>query len=653
MKVLSLFNGMGCIWLALDRIGVTVTHRYSCEIDKYANKVNDANYPDTIQLGSVVDVKGSDLGYIDLLVGGSPCQGFSFAGKGLNFEDTRSKLFFEFVRIYHELREINPNIKFMLENVRMKSEHETVISRMLEISPLYINSTLMSAQNRQRLYWTNIYNKPTDMFGNMYCMIPQPKDKGIFLRDIIEFDVDEKYYLSEKTLERVLGKIPKINPDKSYAIVANNNTGSFGNDRSATLIKEPFGALNDKGNLREVTNNKSTCIDANYWKGIDNHAARTMIVAMRGRNIVDGKRQDYLGAPTEQRLEPNLDDKTNCLTSVQKDNLVIQLNQSKESGGKQPYQQNRIYSTEGKSPCLQAELSSKTHAIEIKNTRDLMTDKYNVEPGYRIRRLTEIECERLQTVPDIAKNVIFELCYESAKSYVNVVNKSPKLLKLVLDAEKTELNEIVKNAILNMNASLQSIKCIALQSAGMLIPKEINQCIKDNLQENSIIASNVATTAMCNVQNQEVDFALQNVFINIIEGKITHFGKEELAPNGNLSTIQKNGNNPLRLFGKEIIQLVEDAEISLNIKKDSNFIYITSHHLNIKNLEQALIIYYLFAKNAITGYTQDTIPIKILLLNFNLKDGYTNHVSSTQRYKMLGNGWTVSVIAHILSHLSL
>lgn len=194
MKVLSLFNGMGCIWLALDRIGVTVTHRYSCEIDKYANKVNDANYPDTIQLGSVVDVKGSDLGYIDLLVGGSQCQGFSFAGKGLNFEDTRSKLFFEFVRIYHELREINPNIKFMLENVNMKKIHQDVISNILDTTPIKINSNLLSAQTRTRLYWVNSIN------------IPIPEDLNIHLESVIEYG--------------------EVDRDKSYCIDANYFKGT-------------------------------------------------------------------------------------------------------------------------------------------------------------------------------------------------------------------------------------------------------------------------------------------------------------------------------------------------------------------------------------------------------------------------------------------
>ncbi len=170
MNVLSTFNGMGCIWIALDRLGIQVNKRYSSEIDKYANKVNDKNYPDTIQLGNITKVKGSDLEKIDLLVGGSPCQGFSFAGKQLNFEDPRSKLFFEFVRL---LEECKPKY-FLLENVKMKKSYQNVISELLGVQPIKINSALVSAQNRERFYWTNIHN------------VTQPEDKEIYLKDILE-----------------------------------------------------------------------------------------------------------------------------------------------------------------------------------------------------------------------------------------------------------------------------------------------------------------------------------------------------------------------------------------------------------------------------------------------------------------------------------
>ena len=171
-NVLSLFDGMSCGQIALNRLGIEYEGFYSSEIDKHAIKVTQHNFPNTIQIGDVTKVNAENLPQIDLLIGGSPCQGFSFSGKGLNFEDPRSKLFFEFVRI---LKETKPRY-FLLENVKMKKEYEQVITDYLGVEPIEINSSLVSAQNRVRLYWTNIPN------------IKQPEDRGIGLIDILEDD---------------------------------------------------------------------------------------------------------------------------------------------------------------------------------------------------------------------------------------------------------------------------------------------------------------------------------------------------------------------------------------------------------------------------------------------------------------------------------
>ena len=154
MNVLSLFDGISCGRIALQRAGIHVDNYFSSEIDKHALRVADTNWPcDTAnRLGDVTKIDASKLPEIDLLIGGSPCQGFSFAGKQLNFEDPRSKLFFEFVRL---LKDCKPKY-FMLENNRMKKEFQDVISEHLGVQPISINSALFSAQNRSRLYWTNI-----------------------------------------------------------------------------------------------------------------------------------------------------------------------------------------------------------------------------------------------------------------------------------------------------------------------------------------------------------------------------------------------------------------------------------------------------------------------------------------------------------------
>ena len=396
ITVLSLFDGMSCGQLALQKLGIKVKQYYAAEIDKHAIQVTQHNFPNTIQLGDVTKVFAKYLPKIDLLIGGSPCQGFSFAGKQLAFDDPRSKLFFEFVRLKNEC---NPTY-FLLENVKMKREFEVIISKYIGVAPIEINSALLSAQNRVRLYWTNIAAEPYGLFGYTQCMIPQPKNKGILLRDILESDVADKYYLSEKMLKYFSNR------------AANFNQGKL--------------------NVREEES-KASCLTAGGNSG-GLHSDMTLIVG-RGRNPENTKSRK-VGLKTEQMIEPRYDGKTNCLTSVQRDNLVMQLNQSTESNGCQPYQQNRVYDIDGISPALMAQMSGGTHDIlvpeatkkgyteinpgecfDFENPKSetrrgrKMEDKSNClmaketdfmhyTNDFRIRRLTPTECERLQTVPD-------------------------------------------------------------------------------------------------------------------------------------------------------------------------------------------------------------------------------------------------------------
>jgi DNA (cytosine-5)-methyltransferase 3A len=174
MNVLSLFDGISCGQIALNRVGIKYDNYYASEIDKYAIKVTQHNYPNTIQLGDITQINGSDLPKIDLLIGGSPCQSFSSVGNGSGF-DGKSGLFWEFVRI---LNEIKPKY-FLLENVVMKKEWKNIITKEMGINPFEICSSLFSAQKRKRLYWTNI------PFDN------DIKDAGILLDDIIDHSLEE------------------------------------------------------------------------------------------------------------------------------------------------------------------------------------------------------------------------------------------------------------------------------------------------------------------------------------------------------------------------------------------------------------------------------------------------------------------------------
>lgn len=340
MNVLSLFDGMSCWMIALERAGIKVDKYYASEIDKYAIQVSKDNYPQIQHIWDVQDVNYdcSDWNFwyvdyywkdrirfqcdnIDLLIWWSPCQWFSFAGKQLNFEDPRSKLFFEYVRI---LKQVKPKY-FMLENVRMKKEYQDVISEHLFwVQPIEINSALVSAQNRNRLYWVWKLNNE-GWYDTVE--ISQPGDKGIILKDVLQG----------------LDEIAFTKTHWTY----------------------------------KARKEKSTCIDSNYSKGIDNHGQRTVVgVAQRGRYNEEGK--------TEQKIEPRKDSKANCITSVSKDSMVM-LGMAEDINGHDFLK--RIYSEKWKAPTLTAVCGGNQER------------KVAIDDMY-YRKLTPIECERLQTLPD-------------------------------------------------------------------------------------------------------------------------------------------------------------------------------------------------------------------------------------------------------------
>lgn len=302
MNVLSLFDGMSCGQIALKELNIHIDTYYASEIDKFAIKQTQLNFPNTIQVGDVRKVNVLDLQPIDLLIGGSPCTNLSFIGsrkglctkenieilsldqyielkeQGFEFEG-QSYLFWEYMRILTEIREYNPNILFLLENVEMGKKWESVFNKAIGTQGIHINSSLVSAQSRKRIYWTNING------GN----IPQPKDEGLFLRDILEDEVDEHFFLSEKALKGIeLHK--ERNKEK----------------------KNGFGA-----DIRKPSDKPQT-------------------IRVGGKGVYD-----LVSIPSRK---------------------VIQLNKTNEFG-KQPRQQNRIYDPQGISPAVLANMSCGSHAI--------------------------------------------------------------------------------------------------------------------------------------------------------------------------------------------------------------------------------------------------------------------------------------------------
>ena len=396
--VCSLFDGMSGTQMALKNLGIKVDTYYASEIDKPAIQITRKNFPDTIHLGDVRDVKGEDfIKDIDLVVAGSPCQGFSFAGKQLAFDDPRSALFFEFIRI---LREVKPKY-FLLENVRMKKEFQDVISEQISsvypeytsgglfsIEPILINSALVSAQNRNRLYWTNIPG------------IEQPEDLGIVLRDVLETCSTKSkltyntpiQFVSEEAIEKyVQDKNAEVNDtynkrtvkgDKSTTIRPNNNTANVWVNEKAIREKKP--TYNTPKQVGVAADLKGYDIIKRVYSENGKSPTLTTMggghrepkVAVKGGAIrarskdSKGKHVGWKETKPKQVLEIRKDDKSNSLTSATKDSVAVSKirNKSKtvRSGGRLSYDRHEWDSVD----------------------------------ELHWRKLTPLECERLQTFPD-------------------------------------------------------------------------------------------------------------------------------------------------------------------------------------------------------------------------------------------------------------
>ena len=361
MKVLSLFDGMSCGRIALDQLGVPVEKYYASEIDKYAIQVSQANYPEIVQVGDICNLDAKDYQDVDLIIAGSPCQGFSFAGKQLAFDDPRSALFFEFIRL---LKEIKPKY-FLLENVRMKKEFLQVISQQVSecypeiafgIEPMFINSSLLSAQSRQRFYWTNIPE------------IQEPEDQGIVLRDILEDNFD-----SER--------------DKSHCIDANYYKGAsveqYKKKSRRQLVSKPkqIGIATDINGhdiLKRVYSPDGKSPTVNTCQG-GNREPKVAVQSYREVRTDEAKEMRKMvrlktgkdHTPfRSKKLEPRKDGKVGTVTpSLNKDHeisIIREKSKTVRSGGRGSYDRHEWDSVD----------------------------------ELHWRKLTPKECERLQTVPD-------------------------------------------------------------------------------------------------------------------------------------------------------------------------------------------------------------------------------------------------------------
>ena len=366
MNVLSLFDGMSCGQQALHELGIKVDTYYASEIDKYAIEIAQKNFPNTIQLGDVRTVKGRDLPQIDLLLGGSPCQGFSFAGQRLNFDDPRSKLFFEFARI---LKEVKPRY-FLLENVRMKQECQDVISDYVGVKPIKINSSLVSAQNRVRLYWTNIPN------------ILQPEERGLVLGDILD---DTQSFVTKEELPDWLRNTH--NEKQRYEKIKSVD------EKASTLLATMW-----KGHTEGFVSKPMQVATATDFKGLD---IMKRVYSPMGKSPTVHTQQGG-----NRQLKVSIDEKEN----------YYQMNRE---GAYPNQQQDRIRKPEKPSNTLTATQSSIPKVVLKQRPRGAnkggvrgLDEKsptvtisswetnHHIVKGIHYRQLTPIECERLQTLPD-------------------------------------------------------------------------------------------------------------------------------------------------------------------------------------------------------------------------------------------------------------
>jgi len=345
MNVLSCFDGLSCGQLALDKAGVLVDVYYASEIDKYAMQVAQANFPNTIQVGDISKVDASNFDHdIDLMMGGSPCQGFSFAGKQLNFDDPRSKLFFEFMRLRDELK---PKY-VLLENVRMSKQSQDVISKYMGFEPQALDSKYKSAQKRYRLYW---WGRLTTCEAGTWVYEQMPieemRDKKIVMQDILE----DGYATDVMT-----------NADgKSHCLTARYNGAVWWNSierKQRTMVLKDNPTVSRDGLIRVGTADLKghDSIKRVYAQEGKAPTLTTMQGGHREPKVAIGRivnrrldengtrKDDQLDLPFTRQLEVREDEKSNCLTTVQKDNVVV--------------------------------------------SKDMW------------RKLTPLECERLQTIPD-------------------------------------------------------------------------------------------------------------------------------------------------------------------------------------------------------------------------------------------------------------
>lgn len=622
MRVLSLFDGISGGRVALERAGIPIETYYASEIDKYAMSVAQAMYPDTIQIGDVCKIDFTQyIGKVDMIIGGSPCQDLSIAKQNRQgLQGERSRLFWEYIKA---LTIIKPKY-FLLENVAsMKNEDRDAITAVLrgiypETECIMINSALLSAQQRKRYYWTNWH-------------VEQPEDKGILLKDVLE--------TAGETTE-----------NKSYALTTRYSGFCFPHDHKRhkkSGIFEPVGAVmqtreDELGKFKRLEVNGQEKSNALTSVQTDSMVVEPAVLRYERTETAKKLRKDYEahrihhGFNEFRVLRPRPDNKSNTLSTVLKDNIVVEPMRVGTLPGLGKGQANRIYSVRGKSVCLNANGGgggAKTGLYKI----DLP------DGDYVVRKLTPMECERLQTLPDYYSK--YGVKKWSFAELTDAISRLPtKRLSCaintscdLLDLERLNLPENLLTSL--KNAKKTDVKEIVKQLSAIAL-----NIIKNGKENSLSIPSNVRFV-ISQLDTAVAEVCVQNITLN---GKNTE----------TLYT-QTLGNTNLMAQGKGIINLqTVDGFIELLQKKYSEENSLQKKLYIILTLINLITVRIICSSVKITAITYACIDnLNILRQNLltmellGLEMESIIEISNTNRYKALGNGWTVDVIAHIFKQI--
>ena len=569
MRVLSLFDGMSCGQIALNKLGYKNITYHASEIDKYAMSITQKNFPDTIQVGDVLKLKSEDFTDIDLMLAGSPCQGFSFAGKQLAFDDPRSQLFFEFVRL---LKEIKPKY-FLLENVRMKKEFLSIISEQVGVEPTLINSSKLSAQSRQRYYWTNIpFNKNIE-------------DKGIVLKDILETNTDNKYNLSEEKKDRVL------NAKRGKGYFYNRDSKKIGTVM-ALYHKDPTDGsyIEDHKPVKQTERNrrhlrrddqKSLCMTATMWKGAGNN----------GMTLVETK-PIKVGMNVEKvkvrKHEVDVIKLQKCILNhyeicgKSKKEIAKDLNDK--------YSTVEHYFRKVGSDFFA--IPSDEHWIKLKEILNITTDEFD-------KQIMEFEY----------KDGVFE----STQRVYSDQGKSPTLTA----SNKEQMIETKPKQVGTIKNGSQGDRIYSTEGKGITLSAQ-----SGGTASNGNMLIQVGTAADINGHD-----LLKRIY----------------SPKGKSPTLNAHGGGNTE--PKVMINKLETKSQAIKSQ------YYKSSKANFERVGTFHATGVPLTKDTTQDvYWRKLTPLECERLQ-TVPDNYTEGVSNTQRYKMIGNGWTVDVIAHILKHM--